>query len=222
MDDLDKLYDLRFTPRQREQKLMVWKILCEQYLQRFVKPDATVLDLACGFGEFIQHIRAGRKIAVDANPAVSTLLPPDVEFHNCGADDLGVIPPACVDVCFTSNFFEHLPSKAAMDQVLEEVRKTLRPGGLFVAIQPNIRYSADRYWDCYDHMLPLSHLSAAEGFEKGGFEVVELVPKFLPWSIKSRYPKHPMLVRLYLKAKPVWKLMGRQFLIVARKPELDQ
>ena len=29
---------------------------------------------------------------------------------------------------------------------------------------------------------------------------------------------HPLLVRLYLRARPLWQLMGRQFFIVGRKP----
>jgi SAM-dependent methyltransferase len=219
MENLDRLYDKRFTAQERRQKEMVWQVLCEAFLQRYVDPQSTVLDLGCGFGEFIRNIRAAHKIAVDANPAVVSMLPPEVEFHNCGADDLGAIADESVNTCFTSNFFEHLPSKLVMDNVLAEVRRTLRPGGLFVAIQPNIRYAVSRYWDCYDHQLPLSDLSAKEGFEKNGYEIVELIPRFLPWSIKSRYPKHPLLVHLYLHARPAWRFLGRQFLIVARKAE---
>lgn len=86
---------------------------------------------------------------------------------------------ASIDVCFTSNFFEHLPDKAAMDRVLQEVLRVLVPGGTFMAMQPNIRYAPGEYWDFYDHFIPLSHLSAKEGFEKNGYEVDVLIPRFV-------------------------------------------
>lgn len=221
MEDLDRLYRFRFSEADRESKDRIWKVLCEDYFQQFVPEDAVVLDLACGFGEFSRHIRASRRIAVDLNEDVASLLPASVEFHSNSADHLVSIDDETIDVCFTSNFFEHLPDKAAMDRVLTEVGRVLRPGGLFVAMQPNIHYAANIYWDFYDHVLPLSHLSAREGFEKNGFTVEHLVPRFIPWSTKSALPQHPALVRLYLRLPWVWWLFGKHFVITGRKPRAD-
>jgi ubiquinone/menaquinone biosynthesis C-methylase UbiE len=218
MGDLDRLYRVRFSAAEREAKDRIWKALCEGYFQRFIPADAVVLDLACGFGEFSRHIRAARRIAVDLNENVASLLPANVEFHSSPADRLDALGDETVDVCFTSNFFEHLPDKPAMDSVLREVRRVLRPGGLFVAMQPNIRYAGGAYWDYYDHVLPLSHLSAREGFEKNGFVIERLVPRFMPLSTKSAFPQHPVLVRLYLRLPWVWRLLGKQFVIAGRKP----
>ncbi len=61
--------------------------------------------------------------------------------------------------------------------MLAEVLRVLRPGGRLVALQPNIRYLAAEYWDFYDHLLPLSHLSCREAFEKAGFAVETLVDR---------------------------------------------
>jgi SAM-dependent methyltransferase len=80
-----------------------------------------VLDLACGYGEFINNIRAARKIAVDLNPDSPDAVAGDVIFHAVAANALGPITDASVDVVFTSNFFEHLPDKAALQEVLGEV-----------------------------------------------------------------------------------------------------
>jgi hypothetical protein len=104
-----------------------------------------------------------------------------------------------------------------MDDVLQEVRKVLREGGIFMALQPNIRYAYRRYWDFYDHSLALSHVSASEGFEKNGFRVERLIPRFLPFSTKSVLPSHPVLVRLYLKMPWIWPVFGRQFFILATR-----
>lgn len=217
--DLDHLYRFRFNDEERRRKDRVWKVLCEDFFQRFVPEASTTLDLACGFGEFSRHIRAARKIAVDANADVAPLLEDDVEFHLASAESLDMLAADSIDVCFTSNFLEHLPTKEAMDRVLREVLRVLRPGGRFVAMQPNIRYAAHLYWDFYDHCLPLSHLSAQEGFEKNGYRIDVLIPRFVPWSTKSAWPQHPVLVWLYLKLPPVWRILGKQFVIVARKPE---
>ena len=36
--------------------------------------------------------------------------------------------------------------------------------------------------------------------------------------VAARLPQHPLLVRLYLRLRPSWRLLGRQFLIVGKKP----
>jgi len=177
-----------------------------------------VLDIGCGYGEFSRHIRAHRKIAIDINPDAGNFLPPDIEFHALSATDLSSIGPSSVDVCFSSNFFEHLPSKDALDTALGEAFRTLRPGGHYIAMQPNLRYALREYWDYYDHIVPLTHLSCREAFAKAGYDIVELIDRFVPFSTSSRLPQHPTLVRLYLRCRPLWRLLGRQFVIVGSKP----
>jgi SAM-dependent methyltransferase len=218
MKDLSRLYRVRFSQADRVRKDLVWEGLCKGFFQRYIAPTDTVLEIASGYGEFIRHIRAARKIAVDLNPEAKASLPPNVEFHLGSAARLSMIADGSVDVCFSSNFFEHLPSKEVMDEVLAEVLRVLRPGGLYVVMQPNIRYEPGRYWDYYDHVLPLSHLSCREAFAKAGYEVMEIIDRFVPFSTDSRLPQHPLLVRLYLKCRPLWRWMGGQFILVGRKP----
>ncbi len=188
------------------------------FFKRYVASGDTILDIACGYGEFSRHIHAARKIAVDLNPDARQFLPSDVEFHLVSATDLSTIPSASVDVCFSSNFFEHLPSKEILDAVLAESLRVLKPGGLYVAMQPNLRYAPGEYWDYYDHVLPLTDKSCCEAFMKAGYEVKESIGRFIPFSTASRLPQAPWLVRAYLMLRPAWRLLGRQFVIVARKP----
>jgi hypothetical protein len=82
---------------------------------------------------------------------------------------------------------------------------------------PNIRYLAGQYWDFYDHHLPLSHLSLEEGLSINGFDVVRNIDKFLPYTTRSALPQHPLLVAAYLKMPIAWRILGRQFLLVAEK-----
>jgi len=219
VDGIDRLYRLRFPAQTRQARERLWSVLCAAFFQRYVRAEDTLLDLGCGFGEFSRHIRAARRVAVDSNAEAVRHQAPGVEFHAADAADLAFLAADSVDVCFTSNFFEHLPSKAHLDRVLAEVRRVLRPGGRLVALQPNLRYAPGAYWDYYDHHLPLTHRSCAEAFGKAGFEVVELIGRFLPLTTRSRWPMHPWLVRLYLAAPPLWRLVGGQFLIVGRKPD---
>jgi ubiquinone/menaquinone biosynthesis C-methylase UbiE len=214
---LDSLYQYRFSPAERVRKDQIWQVLCQHYFQQFVRTEDTVLDLACGQGEFIRHIRCREKIAVDVNQRVAATLGPSIRYICTPAHDLSAIESGSVDVCFVSNFFEHLESKREMDLVLREIRRVLRDGGRAICMQPNILYEPGRYWDFYDHILPLSHRSASEGFASNGFEIEKVVPRFVPFTTKSKFPTHPLLVRLYLALPIIWRLVGGQFVLVARR-----
>jgi len=218
MPDLAALYRFRFRESERAQKMLIWKTLCANYFQRLIGDDQTVLDLACGYGEFINNINAKKKYAVDLNPDAPQYLGPDVEFHFARADKIAGIADNGIDVAFTSNFLEHLKTKEECDAVLGEVRRILKPGGRFVIMGPNIRYLAAEYWDFYDHYLPLSHLSLEEGLVQAGYDVVTVIPRFLPYTTRSALPQHPLLIALYLKMPFFWRILGRQFLLVGQKP----
>jgi SAM-dependent methyltransferase len=219
MTDLAALYRDRFSETERRRHDEIWLVLCDRYFQRFVRRDEdTVLDIACGLGEFSRHIRARRRIAIDLNPDSAGLLPPGVEFHRTSAEQMTPIAGGTVDVCFSSNFLEHLPSKASVMNVLAEIRRVLRPGGIYVALQPNIRFCSNLYWDFWDHHTALSDRSCREAFVQGGFKITKLIPRFLPFSTKSALSTHPALVALYLRVPLAWNFFGKQFLIVGEKP----
>jgi len=122
-------------------------------------------------------------------------------------------------VVFTSNLLEHLAGKHEVQQLLEESRRVLKPGGQFIALGPNVRFLPGAYWDFWDHVVPLSERSLAEILQALDFEIVETVPKFLPYTTRSALPQSAWLVALYLKIRPAWRLLGRQFLVRARKIE---
>jgi SAM-dependent methyltransferase len=222
MDDVETLYRHRFSDEERAAKDALWRVLCRRFLQRRVRPEDSVLDLACGYGEFSRHIVAARKHAVDLNPDAAALLPPGTDFHVARAESMGFLPDGGLDVVFTSNFLEHLPDKPAVDAVLAEVHRVLKPGGRFLLIQPNVRYASAEYWDFWDHHVALSHLSCAEALRLAGFTIEECVPRFLPFSTKSALPASPLLLEVYLFLRPAWRLFGKQFFMVARKPEASR
>ncbi|MBV8135015.1 MAG: class I SAM-dependent methyltransferase [Deltaproteobacteria bacterium] len=215
---LARLYRVRFAPVEIAEKERVWAILCRDFFSRFVKSSDHVLDIAAGYCEFINNINCAKKYAYDANPDTAGFATKDVTVLLGDCRDMSALPPASYDVVFVSNFFEHLESKHDIDRVLNQVFERLRPGGRLLVLQPNIRYLGSRYWDFYDHTTPLTHLSLREALLKNGFEVELLIPKFLPYTFKSRIPSAEWMVRLYLKFPPAWWLLGKQMFAVAVRP----
>jgi hypothetical protein len=119
---------------------------------------------------------------------------------------------------FTSNFFEHLPSKDLLSGTLAQAMRCLRPGGRIIALGPNARYVGGAYWDFWDHHLALTDQSLKEALEIQGFSVRQAVRKFLPYTMVNKRPVPALFVSLYLTFRPAWNIFGKQFLIIAAKP----
>jgi SAM-dependent methyltransferase len=122
-----------------------------------------------------------------------------------------------LDVVFTSNFFEHLPNKAALGRTLDEVSRCLRPGGRLIALGPNIKHLPGLYWDFWDHHLPLTETSVSEALETWDFEVRVRLSKFLPYTMANKRRVPLAFVRWYLGAPLAWRLLGKQFLVIAAR-----
>jgi SAM-dependent methyltransferase len=209
-EEMSGYHDTRFTHDPRRDVL--WQTLCDAYFQRLVPRDGCVLDLGAGYGHFINHIRCARRIAVDQWEKAGGFLAPDVEWHCSSVMDLGGIADNSVDFVFASNVFEHL-TQAEFATVLSQVRSKLRPGGTLNILQPNYRYAYREYFDDYTHVSVYSDRSLADFLRAHGFRILECHPRFLPLTVKSRWPVSPRLIRLYLSL-PV-KPLGKQMLIRA-------
>jgi SAM-dependent methyltransferase len=217
--NLDSVYTARFPEADRAAKDAIWQVLCRHFFQRYVGAQDVVLDIGVGFGEFLRHIQCGRRIAVDIVPLSGRALPAGTQEVLMPSHRLSQqIAPGSIDVVFCSNFFEHLPDTDTFLATMSEIRAVLRPGGRLLVLQPNIRLVGGAYWDFVDHHLPLTDRTLVEACECTGLDVVELVPRFLPYTTRSAMPQSPWLVRLYLAARPVWWLLGKQTWLVARKP----
>jgi len=218
---LDALYVARFPATNREAKDAIWQVLCRHFFQRYISANDVVLDLGPGFGEFLRHIQCGRRIAVDIEKLSGRGFPEGTEEVLVPSDQLSSrVTLDSVDVVFCSNFFEHLPDKRTFLATLAEIRRVLRPGGRLLVLQPNIRFVGAAYWDFVDHHLPLTDRTLVEACESLNFEVVEVIPRFLPYTTRSALPQSPWLVRLYLAIRPAWLILGRQTWAVLRKPSL--
>lgn len=212
-EDLQRIYDARFSSN-LEYRREVWSVLVSDWFGKYVRTNDAVLDLGCGYGEFINAISCREKYAMDLNPDAPRFLGRDVKFLLQDCSTRWQLPDASLDAVFTSNFFEHLPDKAALGRTLDEINRCLRPAGRLIAMGPNIKYLAGEYWDFWDHYVALTETSLKEALVTRGFSVDECLGRFLPYSMATgrRYPV--AFLRAYLRLPLVWRIFGRQFLVV--------
>ncbi len=214
---LQCVYSHRFSQAELLRRRAIWRVLCQDFFQRYVPEESTLLDLGAGYCEFINQIKAARKIAVDLNPDTARFAAPDVTVYQTSGLQLAPIGDQVVDVVFCSNFFEHLESKREVLGTMMQVDRVLRPRGRFLILQPNIRYTGGAYWDFFDHHLAFTDASMTEALVSVGFTVIHVRPRFLPYTTKSRLPTSPALVRWYLRLPFAQRLLGAQMFIVAEK-----
>jgi len=214
--ELEKIYSVRFTGIE-DYRNRVWRVLVAEFFSRWIAPQSTVLDLGCGYGEFINNLAAGQKFAMDLNPAAREHLHTQVQLIEQDCSRAWPLQNDSLDVVFTSNFFEHLHTKAALQGTLLEAQRCLRPGGRLITLGPNVKYLSGSYWDFFDHHLPLTELSLSEAMVMAGLEIEQAIPKFLPYTMCQGIRPPIWTLRAYLKFPLAWKFFGKQFLVISRK-----
>lgn len=210
-------YRLRFNKNDKIRKEKIWKYLCVNFLQGFIKKDASILDIGAGYCEFINNINARKKIAVDINPDVKLYAKGDVEVIVCPADKINDRLMKKVDYVFLSHFLEHLNSKEEVLKVLNAANKILKDSGHIIILQPNIDLVKEKYWDFIDHKIPLNIVSLIEALNITGFVPKKVIKRFLPYSTKSYLPKDIFLLSLYLKLPEFLRPFSGQSFIYAQK-----
>ena len=203
-------HDTRLTNDPRRETL--WSALWKFHFSRLIRPEDTVLEFGAGYGHFINNVVARRRIAIDLWPEFTNFLAPNVEGMVGGLEQLEGIDDGALDFVLASNVFEHL-SQSELSDVLAVLRRKIRAGGTLQILQPNFRYSFREYFDDYTHVSIYTDVSLADFLNAQGFNVMDVRPRFLPLTIKSRFPVSPYLIWLYLKL-PV-KPLGKQMLISA-------
>lgn len=195
-------------------RAVVWKAVT-RHLASHMPADAAVLELGAGYCHWINNVRARRRVAVDAWADLPVHAAPGVEA--LVLDIAGGLPfgDSSFDVVLASNLLEHFaPDDAA--RVVETVAKVLRPGGRFIAIQPNFRYAWRSYFDDYTHRSVFTDVSLPALLRAAGFTILQVEPRFLPYSLqRTRVPVTGWLVQAYLRS-PIKPAAG-QMLVVAQK-----
>jgi SAM-dependent methyltransferase len=210
----ERLYAYRFRDVDQAARQAVWREIAGYVHERMGTPQR-VLDPAAGRGEFITAVPAAERWGVDLvrqgdiEAAGVRMIIGDI----MDAD----LPEGHFDGVFVSNFFEHLPSQDAVAVALGKLRGAMAPGGRIAVMGPNFRYCAREYFDCADHTVALTHVSMAEHLYAAGFDISAVIPRFLPYSFRGLLPPSPALTSAYLRTPALWRVLGKQFLLIARK-----
>ncbi len=194
---------------------VVWEAIAD-HLAGWIPPAAHVLEIGAGYCDWINHVKGARRVAVDLWPELPRFSAPGVEPVILDATrDLRTLGKNGFDVILASNVLEHfLPDTAA--SVLDDIAVLLKPGGRFLAVQPNFRYAFREYFDDYTHRSVFTDVSLAGLLRSRGFEIERVEPKFAPYSMqRTRVKPRPWLVRAYLRS-PIKPGAG-QMLVVARR-----
>lgn len=215
----DRIYQHRFKAVDKEAKEAVWKEI-SVWIHKWMGQPQRVLDPAAGEMEFLRSIPAREKWGVDlqepAAPQLSAISNDGIRFVHGNIFDVE-LPVDYFEGIFISNFLEHLHSPEEVDSLLTKLHRSLQKDGLIAIMGPNFKYCSADYFDCADHRLALTHISVEEFLFASHFRIEKTFARFLPYSFRSKLPASPVLVRLYLGFPLAWRILGRQFLILARK-----
>lgn len=219
--DIKELYNNRFSNcDELKSKNLIWKVLCENFFQQFIPQNSTIIDIAAGYCEFINNIKANNKIAFDLNTDTMKYANANIKAINGSFFDMeNYLDGQKADIIFASNILEHLNSKEEVIKALSVCYNSLsNKNGKLIVLQPNIKYVKEDYWDFIDHKIPLTDKAVIEAGNLCGFKCIYNLKKFLPYTTKSTIPQYPFLVWLYIKLLPLSGFFfGKQSLLILEK-----
>jgi SAM-dependent methyltransferase len=211
--DYQRLYEFRFRDYHQGERQAVWAAITQDLFVRMGRPRI-VLDPAAGRGEFISAVPAKERWAIDQVPSVTDLESQGI--HTIVSDMFDVeLPKGYFDGVLLSNILEHLMSVEDVQRCLKKMHAAIRPGGVVAVLGPNFKFCAKEYFDCADHVLALTDVSIQEHLYAAGFEIRSALPRYLPYSFRGRLPPSQFLTRLYLRNPWAFRLLGKQFLVIA-------
>jgi len=211
----ERLYAYRFRDVDQRRRAAVWEEIAPHVHSLMGFPD-TVLDPAAGRGEFIGSIEAKETWAVDEVAYPEANHAPGTKTIVASIMDVE-LPEGHFDGVFVSNFLEHLSDQEAIAAFLQKMHGAMGSGGRIAIMGPNYRYCTKEYWDCADHHVALTHTAIAEHLYAAGFEPELVVPRYLPYSFRGILPPSRRLTRAYLRMRPAWRLLGKQFLVIGKR-----
>lgn len=200
-----------------KERRRIWSEI-SKYISADVSDINTLLEIGAGYCDFINQFPAKKKICFELNPDRAKFASPDVEFRCGDAIQLVKEIDETVDMVFASNFLEHL-SYEQLDVLLPGIYSILNNNGKFVILQPNYLLCQHSYFNDETHRTIFSDENIKPFLEKFRFEILKLIPGLLPFSMKSRLPKWPLLVRLYLNSP--FRPYAAQMYIVAQKNRVN-
>ncbi len=187
-DDLKKLYTEYYPrssynlathcPHGKISWIKSWITGAQSLAFRWVAPDVRVLDIGCGFGEALGYHRSRGCDAygVEADENVAKAAEKFGYNIRVGLFDSSLYEKAWFDYVTMDQVIEHVSNPVEM---LADVGKVLKPGGLLVMSTPNpegwgarIFGSYWAHWHIPYHQHFFSHASMLITADRAGFELV--------------------------------------------------
>ncbi|MCK9224375.1 MAG: class I SAM-dependent methyltransferase [Candidatus Muirbacterium halophilum] len=212
---INSLLENRFTKKEKKNRAIVWNILIK-FFQKYIDINSTVLDIGSGFGEFINNIKAKKKIALDICD-MKKFYKNDVDFFQTDMTDLSFIEDESIDCVFASNFFEHINTKIKFQKIFNEISKKIKKNGIIIIMQPDFELSYKHYFKFYDHNIIFTLESMAEVLKFFNFNIELKIKRFMPFSFKQYFPINRLFVIIYMKFYFLRYFFGKQFLLIGRK-----
>jgi SAM-dependent methyltransferase len=212
----NRIYEYRFKDVDKLKKQITWQEI-SNFIYKELKQPEIIIDPAAGECEFINSVPSKEKWAADLNKNVILKYAKNDVLIKIGDSLKMDLPSGYFAAVFISNFLEHLNSHEEIHILLKNMYNSLRKGGRIAVIGPNFKYCFKEYFDFADHKIILTHLSLEEHIYSAGFNIIKVIPRFLPVSFRGRLPINKLIVRTYLSTPFFWKLFGKQFLIIAEK-----
>lgn len=198
-----------------EKRSVVWKVFVP-FLQQMFQIQGRVLDVGCGFGDFINNVQATGKSAIDANEEMKQFMAPSIDFKaGLTSDLIKSFPANSYDWIFSSNLLEHL-TRDQVTAFFNDCKTLLKEQGSLLIFMPNYRLCSNEYFDDYTHVTPISDRAIVDWMTACGYKVEFIHPGFMPFSVKdSKLPITSWLVKLWLLSP--FKPGGKQMLVRATK-----
>lgn len=215
--NFERIYTYRFAGSDEGARQLAWGEIAKFAFGQMGRP-ATILDPACGKCEFLHALpEAAERWGVDRYQTAAAGMLAGITFRQGDIFDVD-LPREHFSGVFISNLLEHLNSQEEIFALLERLHEVMCPGGVIAILGPNFKYAYREYFDCADHKVALSHLAVEELLYSAGFVITRSIDQFLPFSFRSRLPANRLLIKIYLQVPLLWKLLGKQFFVLAQKP----
>ena len=198
--DYERLYSFRFRRMDQASRRVVWNEIALRIYEWLGRPER-ILDPAAGRGEFVNAVPSPDRWVVDIIDRFDSHLDPAIKVV-IGDARYVELPTGYFDGVFVSNLLEHFPSQEDVGTSLSHMRESMAPQARIAVLGPNFRYCMRDYFDCADHTLAFTHEAIEEHLYAAGFDIVRVVPRFLPYSFRGRLPRAAPLVRAYLRCPP--------------------
>ena len=212
----ENYYKSRF--RYNKFRSIVWREI-SRFLSKYILKDSVIVDLGAGYCDFINNTMAKVKYAIDISSETEKYKNKDVIFLKRPAWYIPEIADSSVDFLLASNLLEHFDDREIND-IIMEIKRILKPGGRLALMQPNFKFSYKNYFDDYTHKKIWTDISLKDFLISNDFDIIKVMPKFLPFSMNSlpfSLPNFLLSALVYLYIHSPIKPLAGQMLIVAQK-----